>query len=173
MKNINSILFSFCLLLAGCSASSVSSVQSVTSSSSTSSSQDIEVNTDILVEKNEDITWNGVTGHFITLSIEADMTLDSGITELDENAEILKECNNIQVQYLTGSENSGYMVIMFLNDKEFVGSWSGKIRKGEISDDGTYKYNGNIDEETAHSEMNSIINTVFTILNEHLEYKDR
>lgn len=175
MKYLNTVLCSFCLLLDGCLApSSLSSVQSATSSASSFSSiKEPEVDIDKLFEKDEDITWNGVSGHFSESTIKADITLDSGIPELDENAEILKECNKIYVEYLTAYRNSAHMYIQFLNDKELVGSWSGDVNKGEISDDGTYKYNGNIDEETAHSKINSIRDTILTILSEHLEYKNK
>lgn len=164
-------IISLCLLFTGCSASPASSVQSVTSSTSSFSSiEEPEADIDKLVEKDEDITWNGVSGHFSESTIKADMTLDSGITELDENAEILKECNNIYVEYLTAYRNSGSMYIQFLNDNELVCSWSGDVRKGEISDNGNYEYKGT-DEEGAHSEINSIRETILKILNEHLEYK--
>lgn len=173
MKVVYIIFCSLCLLFTGCSvSSSVSSVHSVTSSAyGSSSTKELEPDLDKLVEKDEDITWNGVSGHFSESTIKADMTLDSGITELDKNAEILRECNKIYVEYLTTHGNSGSMYIQFLNDNELVGSWSGDVRKGEISDNGTYKYKGNSEEETAHSEINSIRETILTILNEHLEYK--
>lgn len=171
MKYLNKVLCTLCLLLSGCSAS-VSRVQSVTSSSSSSSStKEPEPDIDKLVEKDEDITWNSISGHFIEFTIRAEMTLDSGITELDENAEILKECNKIYTEYLTAYRNSAHMYIQFLNDNELVASWSGDVRKGEISDNGTYEYKGASDEETAHSEINSIRDTILIILNEHLEYK--
>lgn len=173
MKIVNIIFCSLCLLFTGCSASSsVSNVQSVVSSASSSSSiEEPEVDIDKLVEKDEDIIWNGVSGHFSESTIKADMTLNSGITELDENAELLKECNNIYVEYLTAYRNSGSIYIQFLNNTELVGSWSGDVHKGEISDTGAYEYNGNSIEEKAHSEINGIRETILAILNEHLEYK--
>lgn len=175
MKHVNIAICPLCLLLTGCSASfSISSVQSVTSSTSSSSSiEETEIRTDRLVEKDEDITWNGVSGHISESTIKVDMTLDSGITGLDENAEILKECNKIFVEYLTAYKNSGSMYIQFLNDNELVASRSGDVQNGEILDTGTYQYRGNFDEETVHSEINGINKTILTILNEHLEYKDK